>query len=127
MMAWHEDRHISPGVPDLHYVMVNGEDSRIEYRVAWLELKAIDTELFPTCRIKVEPSQHQFIRRWLPHMPIHFLIRVKKTLYLVDGIHHAAIPEIHNADDMRLICTVTCHQADVVKVLAPILKTLTRI
>jgi len=127
MMAWHEDRHISPGIPDLHYVMVNEEDHRIEYRVGWLELKAIDTDLFPTRRIKVEPSQHQFMRRWLPHMPIHFLIRVKKTLYLVDGIYHATVPEIHNASDMQLICTATCNQADVVKVLVPILKTLTRI
>lgn len=121
MMTWHEDRHISPGVPDLHYVV--DEDCR----VGWLELKATDSELTKSNRIKVEPSQHQYMRRWLPYMPIHFLIRVKRTVYLVSGDHHATVPEIHNAHDMRLICATTCDQADIAKVLTPALKTLTRI
>ena len=46
LFTWHEDREISPGVPDLHYVMKpTGEigDIGTEYRVGWLELKAIDT------------------------------------------------------------------------------------
>jgi hypothetical protein len=45
---------------------------------------------------------------------------------LVDGGHHAALPEIHNAHDMRLICAATCDQAEIAKVLTPALKTLTR-
>jgi hypothetical protein len=123
MMTWHEDRHISPGVPDLHYVMID----EAAHRVGWLELKAMDIELSKLYRIRVEPSQHQYIRRWVPMMPIHFLIRVKRVIYLVDGKHHDALPEIHNANDMRLICTATCDQADIAKVLTPALKTLTRI
>ena len=121
MMTWHEDRHISPGVPDLHYVI--DEDCR----VGWLELKAMEVELSKSYRVKVEPSQHQYIRRWLPYMPIHFLIRTKRTVYLVHGKYHAALPEVHNAHDMRSICTITCDQADIAKVLTPALKRLTRI
>lgn len=120
MITWHEDRHISPGVPDLHYVI------DADCRVGWLELKAIEVELSKTHRVKVEPSQHQYIRRWRDLMPIHFLIRVKRIVYLVDGGHHAALPEIHNAHDMRLICAATCDQAEIAKVLTPALKTLTR-
>ena len=121
MMTWHEDRHISPGVPDLHYVIDT------ECRVGWLELKAIDTELTKSQRIKVEPSQHQYMRRWIPYMPIHFLIRVKRTVYLVDAKHHAALPEVHNAHDMFLLSSVTCDQSDIAEILTPTLKLLTRI
>lgn len=123
MTTWHEDRHISPGVPDLHYVMIDEE----HHQVGWLELKAIDVELSKSHRIKVEPSQHQYMRRWLLLMPIHFLIRVKRIVYLVDSKHHAMLPEIHNAHDMKLICVTLCDQADVAKVMTPILKILTRI
>ncbi len=121
MVTRHEDRQVSPGVPDLHYVIDN------ECQVGWLELKAIDTELSKSQRIKVEPSQHQYMRRWNVFMPIHFLVRVKRIVYLVDSKHHMVLPEIHNANDMRLICTATCDQADIAKVLIPALKTLTRI
>jgi hypothetical protein len=122
-ITWHEDRHISPGVPDLHYVMID----EAAHRVGWLELKAMDVELSEIYRVRVEASQHQYMRRWLPRMPIHFLIRIKRAIYLVDGKHHSALTEIHNAHDMRLICTATCDQADIAKVLTPALKTLTRI
>ena len=121
MMTWHEDRHISPGVPDLHYVI--DEDCR----VGWLELKAMDSELSNSSRVKVEPSQHQYFRRWRPYMPIHFLIRVKRTIYLVDSEHHAALPEVHNAHDMKMLCVTVCDQSDIAKILPPALKILTRI
>ena len=77
LFTWHEDRIISPGVPDLHYVCKNGD-----FRVGWLELKAIH-KFGDGKRIHVEPSQHQYMRKWGAAMPIHFLIKVGKNIYLI--------------------------------------------
>lgn len=79
LCTWHEDRIISPGVPDLHYVCKGLPG---EYRVGWLELKAI-SKFIGAKRVHVEPSQHQYARKWGPHMPIHFLVKVGKKVYLI--------------------------------------------
>ena len=77
LFTWHEDRIISPGVPDLHYVCKNGN-----FRVGWLELKAI-RKFGDGKKILIEPSQHQYMRKWGAAMPIHFLIKVGKSIYLI--------------------------------------------
>jgi len=123
MMSWHEDRHISPGVPDLHYVM-KAEDP---HRVGWLELKAIDVKMSATHRIKVEPSQHQYIRKWRAHMPIHFLIRVQKEIFLIDGKYHAAISEATELSTLISLAVVWSPQDSIVSALSPALRTITRI
>lgn len=124
MMTWHEDRHISPGVPDLHYIVL---DDGLTHRVGWLELKSISTPLTPRNRIKVEPSQHQYIRRWRPVMPIHFLVRVKQTVYLLDGIHHGALSELSDETTLFTLSLVSMPQASIGPALSAFLKMTTRI
>lgn len=87
MMTWHEDRQVSPGVPDLHYVI------DMDCRVGWLEVKAIDKDISPKNKIGVEASQHQYIRRWHEYMPIHFLICIVERVFVIPGRYHKEIPD----------------------------------
>jgi hypothetical protein len=81
-MTWHEDREISPGVPDLSYVLL-GDDCE----TGWLELKAT---LSPgkSVTFKIEPSQHRWIRMHLGRIPIHFLVAWGDQWYFIDAKHH---------------------------------------
>jgi len=111
MMCWHEDREISPGVPDLHYVMLDPNKAGIQYRVGWLELKAIDKPIGKSHYIGVEASQHQYIRRWLPHMPIHFLVRVVDRVFVVPGKYHRELADARCAADLSVLADHQFHQA----------------
>jgi hypothetical protein len=125
LMTWHEDREISPGVPDLHYGF--RPDDLGEYQIGWLELKATDENICKSNRISVEASQHQYYRRWLPLMKIHFLIRVKTRCYLIPGKWHEQIPKI---DNENVLCSMDCiwfDQKDIAAVLPDALKDITRI
>lgn len=124
-MTWHEDREISPGVPDLHYMMGTME----EYRVGWLELKALDTNITRSSRIKVEPSQHQYFRRWRQLMPIHFLIRIRETVCVVESGYHATLPAIDDNNGLFLISIKDgiFHQSEIGEKLPLLLKRFTRI
>jgi hypothetical protein len=125
MMTWHEDRGISPGVPDLHYVVFG--DNPNGYRVGWLELKSIDREIGKASRIKVEPSQHQYIRRYLPYMPIHFLVRANKVVYLIDGKYAAALPLLDSPNSICAISLAHFDQDHIAVDLPPLLRNITRI
>ena len=118
MMTWHEDREISPGVPDLHYVM----KSDCDHRVGWLELKAIDHPISKTHYIGVEASQHQYIRRWLPYMPIHFLVRVVDRVFVVPGKYHMELPNARCAADLSVLADHQFHQALIAEELPPFLR-----
>lgn len=121
--TWHEDREISPGVPDLHYSMGPKET----HRIGWLELKAKESELTKSIRITVEPSQHQFIPKWAPLMPIHFLIRVRNAVFLIDGIHHRMISSAVRTHDLWSIALMSCDLEELRDALPPELDKLTRI
>jgi len=124
MSTWHEDREISPGVPDLHYVMF---EEGCEFRVGWLELKAVNKKISKTNTIKVEPSQHQYIRRWHNHMPIHFLVRIISNIYLIPGKYHKELALATCESDVAVLADVYFHP-DNLSVELPIhLKYLTRI
>lgn len=125
MMTWHEDREITPGVPDLHYVM-KGDPGEV-FRVGWLELKAIDTRITKTQRIGVEPSQHQYLRRWVAHMPIHFMVRIQEQIYIVPGMWHRELSQACCEADMKLLSTINFPQQQLASVLPPFLKEVTRI
>lgn len=121
LLTWHEDKGISPGVPDLHYIFPPDDDG--EYELGWLELKASRLSPF---KIKVEPSQHQYIRRWLPHIHIHFLIRVQNYVYLVDAKEHDYLPGCRRASDMMALSSYGIRIDDLADQLPVALKNITR-
>lgn len=122
MMTWHEDREISPGVPDLHYVMRGGE-----YRVGWLELKAIDGNLTKARHICVEPSQHQYLRRWTPHMPIHFLVRILDMVFVIPGERSKELNQATTLVDVAVLAVLQCELRDLAAELPPFLRLITKI
>lgn len=114
-VTWHEDGGISPGVPDLHYVMLPlpGQKS---HHVGWLELKAMS----PTSGglgFHVEPSQHVYIQKWCIYMPIHFCIYGGGTVYLVLGECHSYLSACKTIDDIRKISIAIFDKSDIGKVL----------
>lgn len=125
MMTWHEDREITPGVPDLHYVMKGPPEEK--YRVGWLELKAIDTRITKSQRIGVEASQHQYLRRWVPYMPIHFLVRVQDHIYVVPGQWARELSQACCDTDMKLLSLIDFDKSQITSALPPFLKEITRI
>ena len=122
MMTWHEDRQVSPGVPDLHYVM-----GIKDYRVGWLECKAIDKEISRTNRIGVEASQHQYIRRWDAYMPIHFLIRIIDRVFVIPGRYHKEIPDASCYADISALSDLQFPQQLIAEQLPPYLRETTKI
>lgn len=126
LVTRHEDRGISPGVPDLHYGFLPDRDG--EYRIGWLELKAIDGPLTAQHPIGVEPSQHQYIRTWRSATPIHFLIKVDTEILLVPGEHHMKIPKARHAGEVRGIA-IACFNSwmDIGALLPPVLRDITRV
>jgi hypothetical protein len=123
--TWHEDREISPGVPDMHYVM-KGQPGE-EFRVGWIELKAIETNITASQHIKVEPSQHQYIRRWSPLMPIHFMVRIKSWVHLIPGAYHRELASATCLADIAAISVLTFDQSQIAAVLPPYLRQITKI
>lgn len=127
MMTWHEDREISPGVPDLHYVMCPEQGDMGKFRVGWLELKAIDKDISPKNRIGVESSQHQYIRRWVDHMPIHFMVRIIDRVFVVPGKFHKELQGASCYSDISVISDHQFHQSLITEELPPFLREVTRI
>lgn len=125
MMTWHEDREISPGVPDLHFVMKGAPGE--QYRVGWLELKALDSNITPSQRVKVEPSQHQYLRRWAPRMPIYFLIRIKGWVFVVPGAYHRELTDATCEADLKVLSVLDFEQSLISEALPPFLKEITKI
>lgn len=128
-MTWHEDREISPGVPDLHYHM-NGSDNengRFEYCVGWLELKSVNEDVTPSNRIGIEPSQHQYIRTWKDRMPIHFLVRIKSHIYLIPAERHSAMALAGSTQAVAELSIRSFPQEVISEFLPKILRDITRI
>ena len=126
MSTWHEDREISPGVPDLHYVMFD-ESGDQQYRVGWLELKAVNKKISKTANIKVEPSQHQYTRRWCPHMPIHFCVKVINTVYLIPGKYHRELAMATSEVEIAVLAETHFQSEDLATELPIFLKKITAI
>lgn len=127
MMTWHEDREISPGVPDLHYVPCPEQGDMGKFRVGWLELKSIDKDISPKNTIKVEPSQHQYIRKWGPYMPIHFLVRIVDRIFVVPGKYHRELQGAVCYSDISVLSEHQFHQSLIAEQLPPFLREITRI
>lgn len=124
MMTWHEDRQVSPGVPDMHYVPI--EDGG-NFRVGWLEVKAIDKHIGPRSKISVEPSQHQYIRRWGIYMPIHFIICIIDRVFVIPGRYHQDIPNAICYADISALSDIQFHRQLIAEQLPPYLREITRV
>lgn len=123
-MTWHEDREITPGVPDLHYVMTERD---VDYRVGWLELKAINTQITASQRIHVQPSQLQYARRWHMVMPIHFLVRVQERIFVIDAKYADHITRATCRGDLAVIADIQFDEDQMEDFLPQFLRDLTRI
>lgn len=86
-MTWHEDREITPGVPDLSYVMLGPG-----HETGWMELKATE-DVGKPAKFKIEQSQHQWIQFHLGRVPIHFLIGWGPDCLFVHAKHHVRLSE----------------------------------
>lgn len=115
LMTWHEDRQVSPGVPDLHYVI------GMNHRVGWLECKAIDVEIGPRNKIGVEASQHQYIRRWVNYMPIHFLVCIVERVFVIPGRYHKDIPDATCYADISALSDIQFQRQLIAEQLPPYL------
>jgi hypothetical protein len=136
MMTWHEDREITPGVPDLHYVMKINETKNMsvehpshapDYRVGWLELKSIDVNVTASQRFKIEPSQHQYIRRWHRHMPIHFMVRTKDDVFVIPGKFHTELASAACLADVSILADLYFKDHDIATALPPFLRKITAV
>lgn len=88
LITWHEDREINPGVPDISYVPRTGS-----YETGWLELKAIWAPVNGQLKFKIRASQHDWIEAHCRRIPVHFLLAVDDTCYVVSGHFHGRIAE----------------------------------
>lgn len=80
-LTWHEDRQVSPGTPDISYVMLIGY-----CETGWLELKALAVEAKEPYSFKLEPSQPEWMERHVNRIPVHFLVAVGKSCWLISGM-----------------------------------------
>ncbi|MGL5176580.1 MAG: hypothetical protein ACRC8N_00510 [Aeromonas veronii] len=131
-MTWHEDREISPGVPDLHFHMneVQGDvacGGRYEFRIGWLELKSVDEDVSPSNRIGIEPSQHAYFRRWFNRMDMFFLVRVKRQIYLIPGEKHSALAFAGSTEEVANLSVANFPQEEIGHHLPDVLRNMTRI
>lgn len=101
-MTWHEDRAISPGVPDLSFVM-KGADCE----TGWLELKAVDDEPeYTHATLKIEPSQIEWMPKHAKVCPVYFLVAVGPVCYLIDGGHAKELSQMISYDQLRRIADI---------------------
>jgi hypothetical protein len=106
-MTWHEDREISPGVPDLSYVLL-GNDCE----TGWLELKASLSSSKSTT-FKIEPSQHQWIGAHVGKIPIHFLVAWGDQWYFIDAKHHERLALSITKTELAAIAIRSFHEKSV--------------
>jgi hypothetical protein len=128
MMCWHEDREISPGVPDLHYVMKGsypGKSIVTPAVTGWLELKALDDPLSKSNRIKVEPSQKQWMQKWGKIVPIHFCVRIERTIFIVPSSKAPLLDEFYSIDSFEDNSIIQFFENDIQKELPRVLRVLT--
>jgi hypothetical protein len=124
-MCWHEDREISPGVPDLHYILRDSDSQRYPKVTGWLELKALDEPLSKSNRIKVEPSQKQWMPKWGPLVPVHFLVRIERQIFLFGWYHAAQLGNLVDFDEAKILSITNFFENDIQKELPKTLKLLT--
>jgi hypothetical protein len=119
-MTWHEDRQVSPGTPDISYVMIHAH-----CETGWLELKAIAGLTPAPWRFKLEPSQPEWMQRHADRVPVHFLVAVRETCWLIHGREWRMLQLPVSELMLDTVCIIKFEFSDMRRVLAPVLIDLT--
>lgn len=114
-MTWHEDRQVSPGTPDISYVMIPGHNCE----TGWLELKAIAGVSQAPWRFKLEPSQPEWMERHARRIPVHFLVSVAQTCWLIEGWHWSILQDTVNEGILDSVAITKFDFKDMRQVLVP--------
>ena len=96
LLTWHEDKEITPGVPDLSYVMLGPG-----HETGWVELKAEPPG--KSAKFKIESSQHQWMTPHVHRIPIHFLLAVGDEWFFVCACHHVRLTERITVEELTNI------------------------
>jgi hypothetical protein len=117
----HEDGDVNPGVPDISFVMRNGN-----YETGWLELKACPArDEGKRLDFKIESSQHQWMADHELLVPCYFLIEVGTVCFLVHGKHHATIANQPYLEKLEAI-GIAIKNAEIRAKLPPLLRDATK-
>lgn len=119
-MTWHEDRQVSPGTPDISFVMIHAH-----CETGWLELKALGALEQQPWKFKLEPSQPEWMVRHAHRIPVFFLVAVGQTCWLINGRLWAVLQRPITELTLDEISTTKFEFADMRSVLAPVLIDLT--
>ena len=122
LVAIHVENHLNPGVPDLSYVML--DQFKPIYETGWLELKAAEHRAVP--KFEVEPSQHNWMRRYAHRVPTHFLVLVGTRCYLLDGKVHSLLVGSVTLEQLQEWAIVAFEEQELIQTLPIILKGLTQ-
>jgi hypothetical protein len=101
-MTWHENGGISPGVPDLSFVMLGGG----HYETGWMELKAERLKSPPlahpqqTFTLTIEPSQITWFESHEGLVPAIFLIALNDVWFVVTGRHVQTLAQKMNVTQL---------------------------
>lgn len=105
----------------MHYVM------RAHHRVGWLELKATERVFSKSSYVSVEPSQHQYIRKWGHLMPIHFLVDAGGEIFVIPSAMHVELAGCRSNIDLKSIASMWFGRAETSAQLPLFLSNVTRI
>jgi hypothetical protein len=83
----HVENHLSPGVPDLSFVLIAKG-----FETGWVELKSV----IKPADVFVEASQHRWFERHCQYVPTCFLIDVNGTVFVVPGARHSQLMSVTN-------------------------------
>lgn len=119
-LTWHEDRQVSPGTPDISYVMLVGY-----CETGWLELKALAAEAKEPYNFKLEPSQPEWMERHATRIPVHFLVAVGTSCWLISGVDWKLLQKPIYRNTLNDIAYIRFEIPDMRSKLAPTLQQLT--
>jgi hypothetical protein len=113
----HVENHLSPGVPDLSFVLIAEG-----FETGWIELKSV----VKSADVFVEASQHRWFERHCKFIPTCFLIEVSSTVYVVSGNRHTHLVSL---TDNKLVDHAICRfsRDDLAHKLRPVLVAMTKV
>lgn len=78
----HVENHLSPGVPDLSFVLIAPG-----FETGWMELKSV----VKAADVFVEASQHRWFERHCKLIPTCFLVEVERVVFIIPGSRHTQL------------------------------------